>query len=134
MCPCYAEIDVLFGHKPNVTHISSYVSEEKDSFNGDDDDVSLDKENNHLDSPHNLDRLLNNDDNLVPEENLPDELKSKYITHSTQKHNQALTLELNDKSGSRKRPMDMFAPTYANLLESWQKGMYWIYGNSDQSY
>ncbi|MBW0475735.1 hypothetical protein O181_015450 [Austropuccinia psidii MF-1] len=28
---------------------------------------------------------------------------------------------LNDKSGSRKRPMDMFAPAYANLLESWQK-------------
>ncbi|MBW0530711.1 hypothetical protein O181_070426, partial [Austropuccinia psidii MF-1] len=28
---------------------------------------------------------------------------------------------LNDKSGSRKRPMDMFPPTYANLLESRQK-------------
>ncbi|MBW0484887.1 hypothetical protein O181_024602 [Austropuccinia psidii MF-1] len=28
---------------------------------------------------------------------------------------------LSDKSGSRKRPMDMFAPAYANLLESQQK-------------
>ncbi|MBW0588904.1 hypothetical protein O181_128619 [Austropuccinia psidii MF-1] len=122
MCPCYAEMDVLFGHKPNVTPIASYDSQEKDSFNGDDDDdVLLDKENNCLDSPHNLDPLLNNDDHLVPEENLQDELQSKSITHSTQKHNQALTPNLNDKSGSRKRPMDMFAPTYANLLESQQK-------------
>ncbi|MBW0464500.1 hypothetical protein O181_004215 [Austropuccinia psidii MF-1] len=102
MCPCYAEMDVLFGHKPNVTPIASYDSQEKDSFNGDDDfDVFL--------------------DNLVPEENLQDELKSKSIMHSTQKNNQALTPNLNDKSGSRKRPMDMFAPTYANLLESQQK-------------
>ncbi|MBW0540110.1 hypothetical protein O181_079825 [Austropuccinia psidii MF-1] len=49
------------------------------------------------------------------------EQQSKFITHSTQKRNQALTPNLNDKSGSRKRPMDMFAPTYANLLESWKK-------------
>ncbi|MBW0594059.1 hypothetical protein O181_133774 [Austropuccinia psidii MF-1] len=41
--------------------------------------------------------------------------------HSIQNHNQALTPNLNDMSGSRKRPMDMFAPTYANLLESRQK-------------
>ncbi|MBW0593180.1 hypothetical protein O181_132895, partial [Austropuccinia psidii MF-1] len=122
MCPCYAEMDFLFGHKPYVTPIASYDSQEKDSFNGDDDvDVLLDKEKNPLDSPHNLDSLLNNDDNLVPEENPQDESKSKSIIHSTQKRNQALTPNLNDKSGSRKRPMDMFAPTYANLLESWQK-------------
>ena len=43
MCPCYAEMDVLFGHKPNVTPIASYDSQEKDSFNGNDDDVLLDK-------------------------------------------------------------------------------------------
>ncbi|MBW0490097.1 hypothetical protein O181_029812 [Austropuccinia psidii MF-1] len=135
MCPCYAEMDVIFGHKPNFTPIASYDSQEKDSFNGDDDnDVFLDKENNRLDSPHNLDPLLNNDDNLVPEENLQDESKSKSITHSTEKRNQALMPNLNDKSGSRKRPMDMFAPTYANFLESWQKDIPWIYGNSDQSY
>ncbi|MBW0465530.1 hypothetical protein O181_005245 [Austropuccinia psidii MF-1] len=91
MCPCYAEMDVLFGHKPNVTTIASYDPQEKDSFNGDDDaDVLLDKQ-------------------------------SKSITHSTQKCNQALMPNLNDKSGSRKRKMDMFAPTYANLLESQQK-------------
>ncbi|MBW0576321.1 hypothetical protein O181_116036, partial [Austropuccinia psidii MF-1] len=47
--------------------------------------------------------------------------KSKSVTHSTQKCNQAFTPNLNDKSGSRKGPMDMFAPTYANLLESRQK-------------
>ncbi|MBW0588682.1 hypothetical protein O181_128397 [Austropuccinia psidii MF-1] len=41
--------------------------------------------------------------------------------HSIQKCNQALTPNFNDNSGSRKRPMGMFAPTYANLLESWQK-------------
>ncbi|MBW0592958.1 hypothetical protein O181_132673 [Austropuccinia psidii MF-1] len=41
--------------------------------------------------------------------------------HSTQKRDQALTPNLNDKSGSRKRLMDMFAPTYVNLLESQQK-------------
>ncbi|MBW0588203.1 hypothetical protein O181_127918 [Austropuccinia psidii MF-1] len=122
MCPFYAEMDVLFGHKPNVTPISSYDSQEKDSFNDDDDvDVFLDKETNPLDSLHNLDPLLKNDDNLVPEENLQDESQSKSIMHSTQKCNQALTPNFNDKSGSRKRPMDMFAPTYANLLESWQK-------------
>ncbi|MBW0541317.1 hypothetical protein O181_081032 [Austropuccinia psidii MF-1] len=104
-------MDVLFGHKPIVTPIASYDLQERDSFNGDYDfDVFLDKENNPLDSPHNLDPLLNNDDNLVPEENLQDESR-----------NQALTPNLNDKSGSRKRPMDMFAPTYANLLESRQK-------------
>ncbi|MBW0570567.1 hypothetical protein O181_110282 [Austropuccinia psidii MF-1] len=121
MCPCYAEMDVLFGHKPNVTPIASYYLQEKDSFNGDDDvDVLLDKKNDPLDSPHNLDPLLNNDDNLVPEENLQDELQIKSIMHSTQKHNQAFIPNLNDKSGSRKRPMHMFAPTYANLLESWQ--------------
>ncbi|MBW0580110.1 hypothetical protein O181_119825 [Austropuccinia psidii MF-1] len=121
MCPCYAEMAVLFGHNPNVTPIASYDLQEKDSFNGDDDvEVLLDK-NNHLNSPHNLDPLLNNDDNLVPEENLQDDLQSKLITHSTQKHNQALLPNLNDKSGSRKRPMDMFAPTYANFLESLQK-------------
>ncbi|MBW0523379.1 hypothetical protein O181_063094, partial [Austropuccinia psidii MF-1] len=121
MCPCYAEMDVLFGHKPNVTPIASYDSQEKDSFNGDDDDVLPDKENNRLDSPHNLDPLLNNDDNLVPVENLQDDSQSKSITHSTQKHNQGMTPNLNDKSGSRKRLLDMFAPTYANLLESQQK-------------
>ncbi|MBW0575685.1 hypothetical protein O181_115400 [Austropuccinia psidii MF-1] len=122
MCPCYAEMDVLFGHKPNVTPIVSYDSQEKDSFNGDDDDdVLLDKENNCLDSPHNLDSLLNNDDNLVPVENLQDDLQSKSVTHSTQKRNQAMIPNLNDKSGSGKSLLDMFVPTYANLLESWNK-------------
>ncbi|MBW0562905.1 hypothetical protein O181_102620 [Austropuccinia psidii MF-1] len=121
MCPCYAEMDVLFGHKPNFTPIASYDSQEKDSFNGDYDDVLLDEENNRLDSPHNLDPLLNNDDNLVPGENLQDGWQSKSITHSTQKRNEAMTPNLNDKSGSRKRLLDMFAPTYANLLESQNK-------------
>ncbi|MBW0582600.1 hypothetical protein O181_122315, partial [Austropuccinia psidii MF-1] len=78
-------------------------------------------ENDGLESPLNLDPLINNDDDLVQVENLQDESQSKSITHSTQKHNQALMPNLNDKSGSRKRPMDMFAVTYANLLESWQK-------------
>ncbi|MBW0556837.1 hypothetical protein O181_096552 [Austropuccinia psidii MF-1] len=118
MCPCYSEMDVLFGHKPNFTPIASYDSQEKDSFNCDNDDyVLLDKENNCLDSPQNLDPLLNNDDHLVPEENLQDQLQSESIMHSTQKCNQALKPSLNDKSGSGKRPMDMFAPTYANLIE-----------------
>ncbi|MBW0592075.1 hypothetical protein O181_131790, partial [Austropuccinia psidii MF-1] len=78
-------------------------------------------ENNCLDSPHNLDPLMNNDDHLVPEENLQDELQSKYIMHSIQKCHQELMPKLNDKSGSRKRPMDMFAPTYENFLESQKK-------------
>ncbi|MBW0490235.1 hypothetical protein O181_029950 [Austropuccinia psidii MF-1] len=122
MCPLYAEMDVLFGHKPNVTAIASYYSKEKDSLNDDDDvDVLLDKEDNCLYSPHNLDPLMNNDNHLVPEENLQDELKSKSITHSIQNHHQALMPNLNEKSGSMKSPMDMFAPTYANLLESQQK-------------
>ncbi|MBW0590081.1 hypothetical protein O181_129796 [Austropuccinia psidii MF-1] len=104
-------MDVLFGHKPNITPIASYDLQEKDRFNGDDEvAVFLDKENNPLDSPHNLDPLLNNDDNLVPEENLQDELL-----------NQALMPNLNDKSGLRKRLMDMFAPPYADLLESLKK-------------
>ncbi|MBW0536115.1 hypothetical protein O181_075830, partial [Austropuccinia psidii MF-1] len=120
MCPSYEEMDVLFGHKPNVTPIASYYLQGKDSFNGDD-DVLLDKENNCLDSPHNLDPFLNNDDNLVPVENLQDALQSKSIMHSTQKRNQAMTPNLNDKSDSSKRLLDMFAPTYANLLESQQK-------------
>ncbi|MBW0518800.1 hypothetical protein O181_058515 [Austropuccinia psidii MF-1] len=73
MCPCYAEMDVLFGHKPNFTPIASYDSQEKDSSNDDDDvDVLPDKENNGLETPLNLDPLLNNDDNLVPVENLQD--------------------------------------------------------------
>ncbi|MBW0519114.1 hypothetical protein O181_058829 [Austropuccinia psidii MF-1] len=74
MFPCYDEMDVLFGHKPNVTPIASYDSQEKDSFNGDDDDFLLYKENNCLDSPDNLDPLLNNDDNLVPVYTLQDDL------------------------------------------------------------
>ncbi|MBW0580153.1 hypothetical protein O181_119868 [Austropuccinia psidii MF-1] len=134
MCPFYAEMDVLFGHKPNVTPIASYDLKEKDSFNGDDEDFLLDKENNCLDSPHNLDPLLNRDDNLVPVENLQDDLKSKSTTHSTQKRNQAMTHNLNDRSGSRKRFLDMFAPTYANLLESQNKGMTCNYGYYDESY
>ncbi|MBW0586736.1 hypothetical protein O181_126451 [Austropuccinia psidii MF-1] len=118
MFPFYAEMDVLFGHKPNVTPIANYDPQEKDSLNGDDDDdVLLDKKNNGLESPPNLDPFINNDDDLVQVENLQDES----ATHSTQNHNQALTPNSNDKSGSRKRPMDMFAPTYANLLESRQK-------------
>ncbi|MBW0528243.1 hypothetical protein O181_067958, partial [Austropuccinia psidii MF-1] len=122
MCPFYAEMDVLFGHKPNVTPIASYDSQEKDSLNGgDDDDVLLDKDNNGLELPLNLDPLLNNDDNLVQVENLQDNLKGKSIIHATQKRNQAMTPNLNDKSGSRKRFLDMFAPTYANLLESQNK-------------
>ncbi|MBW0532253.1 hypothetical protein O181_071968 [Austropuccinia psidii MF-1] len=96
MCPCYVEMDVLFGHKPNVTPIASYDLQEKDSLNGDDDDVLLYKENNRLDSPHNLVPLLNNDDNLVPVENLKDDLR-----------NQAMTPNLNDKSGSRKGSLDI---------------------------
>ncbi|MBW0541249.1 hypothetical protein O181_080964 [Austropuccinia psidii MF-1] len=136
MCPCYSEMDVLFVHKPNVTPIASYDLQEKDSLNGDDDeDVLLDKENNGLESLLNLDPLINNDYDLVQVENLKDESvstfiadidyfsfgqKSKSITHSTQNHNQALTHNFNDKSGSRKRLMDMFASTYANLLESWK--------------
>ncbi|MBW0574554.1 hypothetical protein O181_114269 [Austropuccinia psidii MF-1] len=77
--PCYAEIDVLFGHKPNVTPIASYDSQEKDSLNGGDDvDVLLDKENNGLESPLNLDPLLNNDDNLVPVENPQDDLVNTF--------------------------------------------------------
>ncbi|MBW0474165.1 hypothetical protein O181_013880 [Austropuccinia psidii MF-1] len=114
-------MDVLFGHKPNVTPIASYDSQEKDSLNGDDDDVFLAKENNGLESPLNLVPLLHNEDDLVQAENIQDESKSKSIMHSTQKRTQELMPKLNDKSGSRKRPMDMFAPTYANLLESQQK-------------
>ncbi|MBW0575902.1 hypothetical protein O181_115617 [Austropuccinia psidii MF-1] len=117
ICPCYAEMDVLFGHKPNVTPIASYDSQEKDRFYGDDDvDVLFDKGNNGLESPLNLVPLLHNEDDLVPVENLQDESKSKSIMHSTQKRNQALMPKFNDKSGSRKGPIDMFAPTYANLL------------------
>ncbi|MBW0579313.1 hypothetical protein O181_119028, partial [Austropuccinia psidii MF-1] len=78
-------------------------------------------ENNRLDSPHNLDPLLNNDDNFIPMESLQDDLQSKSIMHSTQKCNQAMTPNLNDKSGSRKRSLNMFAPTYENLLESRKK-------------
>ncbi|MBW0463556.1 hypothetical protein O181_003271 [Austropuccinia psidii MF-1] len=121
MCPCYAEMDVLFGHKPNVTPIASYDSQEKDSLNGGDDDVLFDKDNNGLEFPLNTDPLLNNDDNLVQVKNLQDNLQSKSVIHATQKHNQAMTPNLNDKSGSRKRSLDIFAPTYANLLESRQK-------------
>ncbi|MBW0529571.1 hypothetical protein O181_069286 [Austropuccinia psidii MF-1] len=122
MCPCYVEMDVLFGHKPNVTPIASYDSQEKDSLNGgDDDDVLLNKDKNGLELPLNLDPLLNNDDDLVQVENLQDNLKSKSVIHATQKRNQAMTPNLNDKSGSRKRSLDMFAPTYANLLESQNK-------------
>ncbi|MBW0467710.1 hypothetical protein O181_007425 [Austropuccinia psidii MF-1] len=135
MCPCYAEMDVLFGHRSKVTPIASYDSQEKDSLNGgDDDDFMLDKENNGLESPLNLDPFLNDDDNLVQVENLQDGLQSKSKTHSTQKHNQAMTPSFNDKSGSRKRLLDMFAPTYANLLESRKKGMTFNYGYSDESY
>ncbi|MBW0559966.1 hypothetical protein O181_099681 [Austropuccinia psidii MF-1] len=118
MCPCYVEMDVFFGQKPNVTPIASYDSQEKDSFNGGDDDVLLDKDNNGLELPLNLDPLLNNDDNLVQVENLQDNSQSKSVIHATQKRNQAMTPNLNDKSGSWKRSLDMFAPTYANLLES----------------
>ncbi|MBW0471845.1 hypothetical protein O181_011560 [Austropuccinia psidii MF-1] len=116
MCPCYAEMDALFGHKPNVTPVASYDSQAKDSLNGDDDDFLPNKENNGLESPLNLVPLVHNEDDLVQAENLQDESQIKSITHSTQKRNQALPPNLNDKSGSRKRPMDMFAPTYANLL------------------
>ncbi|MBW0552287.1 hypothetical protein O181_092002 [Austropuccinia psidii MF-1] len=56
------------------------------------------------------------------------------ITHSTQKCNQAMTPNLNDKIGSRKRLMDMFAPTYAKFLESRKKGMTCNYGYYDESY
>ncbi|MBW0473221.1 hypothetical protein O181_012936 [Austropuccinia psidii MF-1] len=132
MCPCYVEMDVLFGHKTNLTPIASYYSQDKDSLNGGDDgDVLLDKKNNGLESPLNLDPLLNNDDNLVQVENLQDDSKSKFIMHSTQKRNQAMTPNLNDKSGSWKRSLDMFAPTYANFLESRKKGMTCNYGYSD---
>ncbi|MBW0573329.1 hypothetical protein O181_113044 [Austropuccinia psidii MF-1] len=87
MCPCYSEMNVLFVHNPNATPIASYDLKEKDSFNGDDDvDVLLDKENNPLDSPHNLDPLLNNDDNLVPEEKLQDELVSTLKSDSYEIH------------------------------------------------
>ncbi|MBW0588805.1 hypothetical protein O181_128520 [Austropuccinia psidii MF-1] len=79
------------------------------------------KENNGLESPLNLVPLVHNEDDLIHMENLQDESQIKSIMHSTQKRNQALTPNLNDKSGSRKRPMDMFAPTYANLLESRKK-------------
>ncbi|MBW0528311.1 hypothetical protein O181_068026 [Austropuccinia psidii MF-1] len=68
----------------------SLPSQEKDSLNGDDDDVLINK-------------------------------KSKSIAQSTQKDNQALKPSFHDKSGSRKRLMDMFALTYANFLESRQK-------------
>ncbi|MBW0585975.1 hypothetical protein O181_125690 [Austropuccinia psidii MF-1] len=122
MCPFYAEMDVLFGHKPNFTPIASYDSQEKDSMNGGDDyDFLLYKDNNALKSPPNLDPLLNNDDNFDHVENLQDNSQSKSITHSTQKRNQAMTPNLNVKSGSRKSSLDMFAPTYANLLESRNK-------------
>ncbi|MBW0578981.1 hypothetical protein O181_118696 [Austropuccinia psidii MF-1] len=74
MGPCYAEMDVLFGQKPNVTCIASYDSQEKDSLSGnDDDDVLLDKENNGFESPLNLAPFLHNEDDLVQVENLQDE-------------------------------------------------------------
>ncbi|MBW0580257.1 hypothetical protein O181_119972, partial [Austropuccinia psidii MF-1] len=73
MCPSHSEMDLLFGYKPNVTPIASYYLQEKDSLNGDDDDVSLDKENNGLKSPLNRVPLLHNEDDLVQVENLQDE-------------------------------------------------------------
>ncbi|MBW0575247.1 hypothetical protein O181_114962 [Austropuccinia psidii MF-1] len=80
MCPFYAEMDVLFDHKPNVTPIASYDSQEKDSLNGDDnDDVFLDKKNNVLESPLSLVRLLHNEDYLVQAKNL----QYESVTHQT---------------------------------------------------
>ncbi|MBW0470284.1 hypothetical protein O181_009999 [Austropuccinia psidii MF-1] len=68
--PCYAEMDVLFGHNPNATPIASYDFQENDSLNG---DVLLDKENNGLESTLNLVPLLHNEYDLVQAENLQDE-------------------------------------------------------------
>ncbi|MBW0585067.1 hypothetical protein O181_124782 [Austropuccinia psidii MF-1] len=121
MCPCYAKMDVLFGHKPNVTPIASYDSQEKDSLNGDDDvDVLLDKENNCLESPLNLGPLLYNEDDLFQVENLQDESQSESIMHSTQKRNQALMPNLNDNSGSKKKPMDI-CETSENACLEWDR-------------
>ncbi|MBW0588756.1 hypothetical protein O181_128471 [Austropuccinia psidii MF-1] len=86
MCPCYSEMDVLFGHKPNVTPIATYDLQEKDSLNGDDDvDVLLDK-NDRLDSPLILDPFPNNDDDLVQVENLQDELVSTFKSDFYESH------------------------------------------------
>ncbi|MBW0528179.1 hypothetical protein O181_067894 [Austropuccinia psidii MF-1] len=73
-------MEALFGHKPNFTPIASYDFQEKDSLNGDDDDNHfLDKENNILESPLNLDAWLHNDDEWVQVETL----KYDYVTHET---------------------------------------------------
>ncbi|MBW0519500.1 hypothetical protein O181_059215, partial [Austropuccinia psidii MF-1] len=84
MCLCYAEMDVLFGHKPNVTPITSYDSQGKDSLNGDDNvDVLLDKENNGLESPLNLVPLLHDEDDLVQAENLQDESVTHEVSENS---------------------------------------------------
>ncbi|MBW0570440.1 hypothetical protein O181_110155 [Austropuccinia psidii MF-1] len=79
MCPCYSEMDVIFGKKPNVTPIASYDLKEKDSSNGDDDDDVLLDKNNGLESPLNMVIFLHNKDDLVQVENLQDES----VTHET---------------------------------------------------
>ncbi|MBW0467701.1 hypothetical protein O181_007416 [Austropuccinia psidii MF-1] len=80
MWPYYAEIDALFGHKPNATPLASHDLQKKDSLNSDDDDdIFLDQKNNGLESPPILVPLLHNKDDLVQGENLKDES----VTHET---------------------------------------------------
>ncbi|MBW0581310.1 hypothetical protein O181_121025 [Austropuccinia psidii MF-1] len=60
--------------------LQAMICKKKDSFNGDDDDDAfLDKENNGLESPLNLDPLLHNEDDLVQAENL----QYESVTHET---------------------------------------------------
>ncbi|MBW0473816.1 hypothetical protein O181_013531 [Austropuccinia psidii MF-1] len=74
MYPFYAKMDAFFGHMTNATPIARYYIQDKDSLNGDDDDdLLLNRENNFLESPLNLDPFLNNEDILVQVENLQDE-------------------------------------------------------------
>ncbi|MBW0553373.1 hypothetical protein O181_093088 [Austropuccinia psidii MF-1] len=74
MCPCFAEMDSLFGHKPNMTPVATYDSQEAGLISNEDEeepmehevsaiteegtitiqpniDIAEDKENDHVEEP-----------------------------------------------------------------------------------
>ncbi|MBW0561255.1 hypothetical protein O181_100970 [Austropuccinia psidii MF-1] len=44
MCPCFAEMDSLFGHKPNVTPLATYDSQEAGLISNEDEEEPMEHE------------------------------------------------------------------------------------------
>ncbi|MBW0544008.1 hypothetical protein O181_083723 [Austropuccinia psidii MF-1] len=123
MCPCFAEMDSLFGHKPNVTPLATYDSQEDGLISNEDEEEPMEHKDSAITEEgtitiqQNMDIAKDKLNDHVEEPKLQDK-----INGSSQKRKHSSSFNLNNTSGTRKKLSDVLYPSYSQIMIDWQKG------------